>query len=64
MKVRVIESVCQGHGTCAEACPEWFKLSDIDGHASVVAEVVPSELEEKVRLAQRACPEFAIRVQA
>lgn len=44
------------------AAPEVFELSDIDGHASVVDEDVPADLEEKVREAARSCPEQAITV--
>ncbi|QIX52648.1 ferredoxin [Rhodococcus sp. DMU1] len=62
MKVRVDAQRCQGHTLCAMAAPEVFELSDIDGHASVVDEDVPADLEEKVREAARSCPEQAITV--
>lgn len=45
---------------CFLACPEVFKLSDEDGHASVLTEVVPPEHEFAVEQASRSCPEGAI----
>ena len=47
---------------CALVCPDVFHLSDEDGHATVIQETVPAELEESVLQAQRSCPEQAIEV--
>jgi ferredoxin len=44
------------------AAPSFFLLSEIDGHASVVSEDVPPELEQAVREAAGSCPEQAITV--
>ena len=60
MKVRVDPDKCQGHTLCAMAAPEAFKLSDFDGHATAVFEIVPAELEQAVRDAAATCPEQAI----
>lgn len=60
MKVRILEERCVGHGMCKLACPEIFELSDEDGHAFVLMETVPAELEEAVDIAVRGCPEQAI----
>jgi len=60
MKAWVDEDKCQGHTLCAMAAGEFFVLSDIDGHASARADVVPPELEAKVRNAAGGCPEQAI----
>lgn len=60
MRVRIIAELCQGHAMCSFACPEVFRLSDEDGHASVADEVVPSEHEFAVEQASRSCPEGAI----
>jgi len=60
MRVRVDADRCVGHGMCRLACPEVFELSDDDGHAYVVEEIVPPDLEEAVRQAVRGCPEQAI----
>lgn len=62
MKVRVIEERCVGQGMCFLACPEIFAQSDEDGHARVMQEIVSSEHQEAVRLAERSCPEQAIVV--
>lgn len=53
---------CQGHTLCALAAPEFFILSDIDGHASTRAEAVPPGQEPSVREAAGSCPEQAITV--
>jgi len=48
---------------CALACPELFELSDEDGHASAITDVVPAALEEAALRAQRSCPEQAIEIE-
>lgn len=60
MKVIVDASRCQGHTVCNMIAPEIFELSDVDGHASVSVDVVPDELEAKVRRAAANCPEGAV----
>ena len=60
MKVRVDPDKCQGHTLCAMAAPEAFRLSEFDGHSSVVSEDVRPDLEEAVRDAAATCPEQAI----
>lgn len=40
--------------------PDMFELSDVDGSASALTEIVPAEQEEQVREAARSCPEQAI----
>lgn len=62
MKVRVDSERCQGHTLCSMIAPEMFALSDIDGTASAVSEVVPADQEELVREAARSCPEQAIEI--
>ncbi|HVV31222.1 MAG TPA: ferredoxin [Mycobacteriales bacterium] len=62
MKARVDESKCQGHTLCAMAAPDFFVLSDIDGHSTAVTEDVPPDQEEAVREAAGSCPEQAIVV--
>ncbi len=62
MRVRVKDDICQGHGMCLMACPEIFQLSDEDGHAFILNDEVPAELEHKVDQAVRGCPEQAIEV--
>ena len=60
MKVIVDGSRCQGHSVCNLIAPEIFELDDLDGHASVAVDIVPAELEAKVRRAAANCPEQAI----
>lgn len=62
MKVRVDPDKCQGHTLCAMEAPEAFELSEFDGHSTARFELVPTELEPKVRDAAATCPEQAIIV--
>ncbi|MFJ3776242.1 ferredoxin [Streptomyces sp. NPDC090075] len=62
MKVRVDPERCQGHTQCALRAPEFFELSEIDGHSSPVAERVPENQRVAVTEAVRSCPERAISV--
>ena len=62
MKVRIIEDRCQGHAMCALYCPRVFALNDEDGHAYVLDENVPEDLQQHVLMAQRSCPEDAIDI--
>ena len=55
LKVRVDPEKCQGHTLCAMAAPDVFELSEIDGHASVSNEEVPTDQEEAVREAVSSC---------
>jgi ferredoxin len=60
MKVRVDEDVCVGDGSCAEICPEVFR---IDGDLSMIkVSRVPEELEDLVREAAESCPVEAIMI--
>jgi ferredoxin len=43
--------------------PDSFELSDIDGTASPVNEVVPAEQQDAVREAVHSCPEQAISIE-
>jgi ferredoxin len=62
MKVRVDPERCQGHNRCYALAPELFEIDDL-GYSSAVGDgTVPPELEEKARLAEANCPEFAVNV--
>ena len=63
MKVFVDSTRCQGHTLCSMIAPDSFELSDIDGTASPVHEVVPPDQEDAVREAAHSCPEQAITVE-
>jgi ferredoxin len=62
MKVHVDPEKCQGHTLCAMRAPDLFKLSEIDGHSSAVAEAVPAAEEADALDAAGSCPEQAITV--
>ena len=60
MKISINRELCQGHNRCKKLAPELINLDDY-GHASVIGDgSVPAGLEEKARLAEANCPEFAI----
>jgi ferredoxin len=42
--------------------PHTFELDDVDGHARVIAEAVPTAQHQAVSEAARSCPEQAITV--
>ena len=60
MKVWVDPQRCQGHTLCSRIAPDSFQLSDIDGSASAIDDVVPADREDTVREAAQSCPEQAI----
>jgi ferredoxin len=62
VKAKVDENKCQGPTLCAMAAPDFFLLSDIDGHATVASEQVPDDQEQLVRDAIGSCPEQAIAI--
>ena len=62
MQVRVLDDVCQGHTLCATTAPQVFGLSEEDGHAILLLEVIPPELENDARRAALGCPEQAIQI--
>jgi ferredoxin len=62
VKVWVDSERCQGHTLCSMIAPDSFELSDIDGSASAVNEVVPADLQDQVREAAHSCPEQAIMI--
>ena len=62
MKVVANLSLCQGHARCEDICPEVFSTDEIEGKVVVDRPDFPPELEDKVRLAVRNCPEGALRI--
>jgi ferredoxin len=45
VKIVIDPDKCQGHTLCAAAAPKIFGLREEDGHAYVMAEDIPPELE-------------------
>ena len=62
MRVKVDPERCQGHNRCHSLAPELFDVDDY-GLASARGDgLVPAGLEDKARLAEANCPEFAVHV--
>lgn len=62
MRVVANLSLCQGHARCEDLCPEVFATDAIEGKVVIERPEFPAELEDKVRLAVRNCPEGALRI--
>lgn len=62
MRVIANHALCQGHARCEDLCPEIFATDAVEGKVVIVQAEVPAQLEEKVRIAVRNCPEGALRV--
>jgi len=62
MKVVANLTLCQGHARCEDICPEVFSTDAIEGKVVVDRPDFPAELEDKVRMAVRNCPEGALRI--
>lgn len=62
MRVIANMNVCQGHARCEDICPEVFATDAVEGKVVIVQAEFPAELEDKVRLAVRNCPEGALRI--
>jgi ferredoxin len=63
VKISYDRSACQGHNRCYLLAPELFDVDD-EGYAILrIDGDVPTELEDKARLAADNCPEYAITVE-
>jgi len=58
MRVRMDDDECVGDGSCADICPQVFKM--VGDLAVVRMEEVPEESEHLCREAAEACPVDAI----
>ena len=62
LQVVVDPALCQGHNRCKAIAPKLFELDEF-GHAHAAGDgTVPAGLEDRARLAEANCPEFAIKV--
>jgi len=59
MKVTIDHSLCEGHARCMQEVPEVFEVRD-DDQSYILVEIVPAEIEEKVKRAVSVCPRAAI----
>lgn len=62
MRVIANPELCQGHARCEDLCPQVFATDPVEGKVVIADPQVPPELEDKVRLAVRNCPEGALRL--
>jgi ferredoxin len=62
MRVLANLNLCQGHARCEDICPGMFSTDAVEGKVVIEQPEFPPELEEKVRLAVRNCPEGALRI--
>ena len=62
LKVSVNLEKCFGHARCEDLCPEVFATDPVEGKCVIKNSEVPPELEKKVILAVRNCPEFALQL--
>jgi ferredoxin len=62
MRVHVDRERCQGHNRCYALAPDLFEIDDYGYWSDVNGGVVPTEFEEKARLAVANCPEYAISI--
>ena len=66
MKVVINLDLFQGHGVCADECPEAFAVEERPGRypkVVVLQERPPDELHGKVGQAVKYCPTHAIRIE-
>jgi ferredoxin len=64
MKVRVDQSLCQGHNRCIAMAPGLFVVDD-DGYATAAGDgAVPAGQEGAAELAADNCPEMAVILDA
>jgi ferredoxin len=61
VRIRVDPDKCQGHARCYGLAPELFAVDDY-GQSTVIVDEVPTDLEDKARLAIANCPEYAIEL--
>lgn len=62
MRIKVDSEKCEGHNRCYSIAPELFDVDDY-GYATEKGDgTVPTELQDKARLAVDNCPEYAITI--
>ena len=62
MRVHLDAGKCQGHNRCYALAPELFDVDDYGQAHELNDGVVPTELEDKARMAMVNCPEYAIEI--
>jgi ferredoxin len=61
-RIKLDMLLCQGHGVCADECPEVFEVVETEGYSKVsVKTATPSpELNAKLEEAAKYCPNGTI----
>ena len=62
LRVRVDAERCQGHNRCCAIAPELFEADELGNAHAKGDGRVPAGLEAKAQLAQKNCPEHAVRI--
>jgi ferredoxin len=62
MRVSIDEGNCQGHQSCAIVAPEVFGADDLGNGIVLIDGDIPEALQQRVRRAERNCPERAITI--
>lgn len=62
MKANVDRDACIGCELCTQICPEVFEMDD-EQIATVIADPVPSNVEDEAKEAEDACPTSAITIE-
>jgi len=63
MKAKIDYDLCMGDRNCHKVCPEVFAYDEDQMISSVLVDIVPAELEEKVRRAAAECAPGAIVIE-
>ncbi len=63
MKVTIDYDRCMGDRQCSDMCPEVFEYDEGKTEARVRVDVVPPELEERVRQTAAKCDTEAITIE-
>ena len=63
MKAKIDYDLCMGDRNCNKVCPEVFAYDEDQLISRVLVDVIPSELEEKVRRAADECAPGAIIIE-
>ena len=63
MKTKIDYDLCMGDRNCHKVCPEVFAYDEDQMISSVLVDIVPAELEEKVRRAAAECAPGAIVIE-
>jgi ferredoxin len=61
-RLHVDPGKCQGHNRCKSIAPDLFQLDEFGNAREAGDGLVPPDQLERAKLAQKNCPEYAIRL--